>query len=490
MRDNRATYLNQRDRTLLGHLGENRDSMIGKRGVLRTGFGVVIGLLILSTITCIRIQESFSARTVAIHHRYVQQQNIITNLRGVLWDSGIDARDFFLNTRPDRAGNYASQVKKLRTNTEALFGELRKLRGIDPATKELEAKFEDMWSTLTSTTATGLEDSEEYRFVQEEIMPRRDAAGALLAQIEKANENSLTESEEEFASTRRAASQRLVIMLGFGLLLGTMVTRYSLKYSEILERQASSQLKEVSKAKLELERLSARLMEIQEEERTRLSRELHDEIVQTLAVLKIEITQAQAISATRLPEIRDHLARARDLAERTLRTVRNITLLLRPSLLDDLGLGPALQWQAEDFRRRTGVSCEFFEEGLQDNLPEAVKTCVYRVTQEALHNSEKHADATKVFVRVSQLPQQLTVEIQDDGIGFEQSQEATGKALATMHFGVLGMRERAASLGGKLIMESVIGGGTTVLLQLPLNNVPAGDLNNPGDLNRNVEARA
>ena len=451
--------------------------MIGKRGVLRTGFGVVIGLLILSTITAYRIQESFSARTVAIQRRFVQQQGIITNLRRVLWDSGIDARDFFLNTRPDREETYASQVKRLRTDTDALFGELRKVRGIDPSTKELEAKFEDMWSTLTSSTATGLDDSEEYRFVQEEIMPRRDAAGALLGHIEKANENSLTESEEEFASNRRAASQRLVVMLGFGLLLGTLVTLYSLKYSEILEQQASSQLKEVSKAKLELERLSARLMEIQEEERTRLSRELHDEIVQTLAVLKIEITQVQAISAGRLPEIRDHLSRARDLAERTLQTVRNITLLLRPSLLDDLGLGPALQWQAEEFRRRTSVPCEFSESGLQDDLPAAVKTCVYRVTQEALHNAEKHAAASKVCVRVAQLPQSLTVEIQDDGIGFVQSAESAEKALATMHFGVLGMRERAAGLGGKLTMDSVLGGGTTVLLQLPLNPVASGDPN-------------
>ncbi len=449
--------------------------MIGKRRVLRTGFGIVISLLILSTISAYRIQESFSARTVAIHHRYVQQQEIITNLRRVLWVAGIDARDFFLNTKTDRADSYLTQLKGLRRDTDALFADLKKLRGPDRAARELEAKFDDMWLTLTSSAATGLADSEEYSFVQEEIVPRNNAAGALLLHLEEANEHSLTESEEEFASTRHAAARGLLTLLGFGLLIGILVTRYSLKYSENLEQQASSQLKEVSQAKLDLERLSARLMEIQEEERTRLSRELHDEIVQTLAVLKIEITQAQNIPATRLPEIREHLARARDLAERTLRTVRNITLLLRPSLLDDLGLGPALQWQGEDFRRRTGVTCEVVEIGLQDDLPDAVKTCVYRVTQEALHNCEKHASASKVCVRVEQTAGMLTVEVEDDGVGFQQTPDAAGRSLATLHFGVLGMRERASSLGGRLTMESAPGKGTTVLLEIPLTEIPAQD---------------
>ncbi len=459
--------------------------MIGKRNVLRTGFGVVIGLLILSTITAYRIQESFSARTVAIHHRYVQQQDIIANLRRVLWVSDIDARDFFLNVSPNRAENYMDQLQRLKRDTAALFSELRKLRGVDRTSKELEAKFDDMWSTLTSSAATGLQDSEEYTFVQEQIVPRRDAAGALLGQVEKANTHTLTESEEEFASTRHAAAQRLFILLGLGLLVGIVVTRFSLKYSENLERQAASQLKEVSKAKLDLERLSARLMEIQEEERTRLSHELHDEIVQTLAVLKIEITQAQAISANRIPEIREQLARACSLAERTLKTVRNITLLLRPSLLDDLGLGPALQWQAEDFRRRTGVSCEFTELGLQDDLPDAVKTCVYRVTQEAMHNCEKHAHASKICVRVVQTAERLTAEVKDDGVGFERSAEPRSQALETMHFGVLGMRERAASLGGKLTMESAPGSGTTVMLELPLKGGSTSDY----IVGKTVEAR-
>ena len=457
-----------RSYALFAEVSENRSMMIGKRRVLRTGFGVVIGVLILSTISAYRIQESFSERTVAIHRRYVSQEAAVTGLRRVLWVAGVAARDFFLNTKTDRAEVYLDRLKELRKETEPLFAELKRLRGTDRITRELEVKFDDMWMTLMSSVTTGLSDSEEYSFVQQEIEPRNNAAGASLMQLEEANEHTLTESEEEFASTRRAASQRLLILLGAGLLIGIIVTRYSLNYSENLERQSSSQLKEVSQAKLDLERLSARLMEIQEEERTRLSRELHDEIVQTLAVLKIEITQAQNIAATKLPEIRDHLARARDLAERTLKTVRNITLLLRPSLLDDLGLGPALQWQGEDFRRRTGLACELTETGLQDDLPDAVKTCVYRVTQEALHNCEKHAAATKVCVRVVQTARQLTVEVEDNGMGFQQTSESARQNLATLHFGVLGMRERAAGLGGKLTMDSAPGKGTTVLLEIPL----------------------
>ena len=485
MRDTRQGIGSQprRNYALFAELSENRSIMIGKRRVLRTGFGVVIGLLILSTISAYRIQESFSESTVAIHHRSVRQADIITGLRRVLWVAGIAARDFFLNTKTDRAEVYLDHLKNLRKETEPLFADLKRLRGADRLTRELEAKFDDMWITLTSSVATGLSDSEEYSFVQEEIVPRNNAAGALLMHLEEANEHSLTESEEEFASTRRAASRHLLILLGAGLLIGIVVTRYSLKYSENLERQASSQLKQVSQSKLDLERLSARLMEIQEEERMRLSRELHDEIVQTLAVLKIEITQAQNIPANWLPEIREHLALARDLAERTLKTVRNITLLLRPSLLDDLGLGPALQWQGEDFRRRTGVVCELTETGLQDDLPDAVKTCVYRVTQEALHNCEKHAGATKVCVRVVQTARQLTVEVEDNGIGFQQTSDAARQNLTTLHFGVLGMRERAASLGGKLTMDSAPGKGTTVLLEIPLAQTMA-------DISTAVEAKA
>src|SRR5919201_2042705 len=113
------------------------------------------------------------------------------------------------------------------------------------------------------------------------------------------------------------------------------------------------------------------------------------------------------------------MARARLQSERIVQTIRNISVMLRPAMLDDLGLVPALQFQLEDFLRRSGIACEFVEEGVADQLPDSVKTCVYRVVQEALHNCEKHSGAKKVRVTVRQLPECLVTEIEDDGRGFE-----------------------------------------------------------------------
>ena len=179
----------------------------------------------------------------------------------------------------------------------------------------------------------------------------------------------------------------------------------------------------MEQTKGELQQLSARLLEVEEEGRRRLSRELHDEIGQTLALLQIEISHAQAMLAAQPAAARERLQRARELAERTVQTVRNISVLLRPALLDDLGLVPALQFQLEDFLRRSGIACEFVEEGVADHLPDSVKTCVYRVVQEALHNCEKHSGARKVRVAVRQLPDCLVAEIEDDGRGFAVNQQ-------------------------------------------------------------------
>jgi len=146
-------------------------------------------------------------------------------------------------------------------------------------------------------------------------------------------------------------------------------------------------------------------------------------------------------------------------------TIRNITGLLRPTLLDDLGLVPALQFQLEDFLRRSGIQVDFVEDAVADQLPDSVKTCVYRVVQEALHNCEKHSGARRVRVTVRQLPECLVTEIEDDGRGFEPGvKRVTG-------LGLLGIRERAANAGGTLVIDSAPGRGARIALRIPLQAI-------------------
>lgn len=442
---------------------ENGDMAVSKRTALGTGFGVITGLLALSTVLAYHIQESFSERSVAIHRRYVYEQEVLTSLRRILYNAGISARDYLLNPAANKVELYHAQVDELRKASGPLLDKLRKSASNPKSVEELEKHIKQLWIALDATLNLGGDGLQSYNYVQQEIAPRRTAAGQILQELENANHSALTETEAEFSASRSAAAKSLMWLLASCVLGGMAIAWFSLRYSDHLEREAAARFDEILEAKLELERLSKRLMEIQEEERTRLSRELHDEIVQNVAVLKIEITQA--LGALESGRAKESLTRARELADRTVRTVRNISLLLRPSLLDDLGLGPALQWQTEDFERRTGVTCEYVEDNLPDGLPDPINTCVYRVTQEALRNCEKHSQATHVAVHVSRSAAGLMVEIRDDGVGFRNERRSPAS------LGVLGMRERAASLGGDLNIESFAGRGTTVRLWLPLGGI-------------------
>lgn len=440
---------------------------------LRIGFGVVLGVLVASTITAWRIQESLSQRSVEIHRKYLAQQDGLTRLRHTLWVGGVAARDLLLSQNPDRANHFFYTVKAQKEETEDVFVRLAGLGMPERTQRQIRDRYDEYWRELDRLRYTHPQiPPEKYSaFMQAEIEPRRSEVLKFLAGLEAATDASFYHSESDFAASRRRGAIALLGLLGLGLALATGVAFFSVRYSDRLEAQAEQQFDEVSRAKKELERLSARLMEVQEQERSRLARELHDEIVQNLAVLKIDITQAEALPDSRARDRSERLARAREVAERTMKTLRNIMTLLRPSMLDDLGLDAALQYLTEDFQRRSGVACMYSAQGIEQDLPDAVKTCVYRVTQEALHNCEKHAGATLVTVRVARVELSLTADVRDNGRGFKtragRGQEATG------HYGLLGMRERALSLGGTVTIDSVPGQGTLVRLTLPL--APSGE---------------
>jgi signal transduction histidine kinase len=244
--------------------------------------------------------------------------------------------------------------------------------------------------------------------------------------------------------------------VALGIAMATFSTRKILK----LEGRAHSQYKDVADARHQLENLSARLVQAQETERRSLARELHDEVGQSLSAVLVELRNlSSGISLQSEDQLTRHLETIKGLVENTVRTIRNMSLLLRPSMLDDLGLIPALRWQAREVSRQTAMDVAVTTDLASDDFPDEYKTCIYRVVQEALHNCSRHSNATAVRIQVVQQADRLSLSIRDNGRGFDVRHS---KGL-----GLLGIEERVAHLGGKCEIHSEPGSGTILAIELP-----------------------
>jgi len=206
-----------------------------------------------------------------------------------------------------------------------------------------------------------------------------------------------------------------------------------------------------------LQDLSRRLMEVQEQERRHFARELHDEVGQALTGLNLAL---EAVARLPTEQLRDGLANAQALAKETTAQVRELSLRLRPSMLDDLGLRPALLWHFNRYSTQTGVKVHFQVTGLDSRLPAEVETAAYRMLQEALTNVARHAGVGEVDVHVRHEGAELFLEVEDKGVGFDA-------AAVRGTSGLSGMYERATLLGGQLTIESQPGAGTRLIATLP-----------------------
>lgn len=210
--------------------------------------------------------------------------------------------------------------------------------------------------------------------------------------------------------------------------------------------------------------LIEKLLTAQEDERRRIARELHDEAGQALTalILNLEMTERAAPL-----EEAARLERLRAIAEHTLSELRTLIYELRPTILDDLGLGAAIRWLVKEVVEPAGITVELQLRGLEGRLPHAVETAVFRITQEAFNNMLKHAQASRARVAV-EVDQEVSITVEDNGRGFNPATvppSRTGRGL-----GLLGMRERAELLGGRLVVESTLGRGTRVHGVLPLRD--------------------
>jgi len=233
-----------------------------------------------------------------------------------------------------------------------------------------------------------------------------------------------------------------------------MQTEHSLRRSQEALRLSEERLRS----------LAAQLITVQEEERRRISRDLHDDVNQRLAMLAVELRSLEKRISTAPEFLRDGVRDAVEQLAALSDDVRSMAYRFHPSLLDDLGLSAALQHLVEDFSARTRIRNTFLYEDLEDPLPKDIASCLYRVTQECLGNVAKHAGASWVRVRVAGEQGLVELSVQDTGMGFDPHQ------ISPSHggLGLLNMRERVRLVNGVLEVDSSPGQGTTVFVRVPL----------------------
>jgi signal transduction histidine kinase len=212
----------------------------------------------------------------------------------------------------------------------------------------------------------------------------------------------------------------------------------------------------------ELQRLSAKLVSAQEEERRTIARELHDEIGQVLTVIKMELAHAQKhiTAGGGGPDLLDD---ARSITDRALHAVRDISHFLHPPLLDDLGLSAAVDWYVQSINKRHELRVEFTAENMAARLPSELEVALYRIVQEGLTNVLRHARAHRCIVELVRrdAERSVRVTVRDDGVGFDPS-APKGGARTSPGLGLVGIRERVAQLGGTLHLHSEPGRGTVL----------------------------
>lgn len=236
------------------------------------------------------------------------------------------------------------------------------------------------------------------------------------------------------------------------------------------EQYSCQLLAEALQLQKQLRHLSHQVLQAQEEERKRISRELHDEIAQVLMAITLHLAALKKEASPNSKDLKRKITRTQRLVEKSVSIVHQFAGQLRPPALDDLGLIPALHSYMKDFARQTGIPIRFtsFARGRTEQLDSAKRTVLYRVAQEALINVARHAQATLVKVSIQKLRDAIRMEIKDNGKSFQVQGVLTARR--NKGLGLLGMRERVEMVGGRFTVESSPGRGTTIRAEIPFAN--------------------
>jgi signal transduction histidine kinase len=437
------------------------------KAALLLGFGLTLGLWLLAGYDFTQRMAQVERESAAINARYTQAQELLSNVRPRVLLASVYVRDALLDPDPRTAGEYRRRLQRtLGSVDEALRQYVPVLHSADERERveRLRQEIEQFGAAMLAVLATDARrPTKEARILLGRLAPRRDLVIGVSEKVQALNRAAFIQQQASIADTYRV-NQRLVWKrLGFSLAASLGIAILAIFYVTRLEHRLQAQSLRDAQTARDLQRLSAQVLHAQEEERRTIARELHDEVGQALMAVKVELAIAQrrietaGITGGVLEEVQV-------LADGALQTIRDVSHLLHPAVLDDLGLPAAIDWYLQGFGRRHGIQVELHHQMSNQRLPGEIETNAYRVVQEALTNVAKHANATSCRVSLSRDDHELRITIEDDGKGFDAaSRRSTG-------LGVIGIRERIAQLGGHLAIDSFPGQGTKVQATIPTRN--------------------
>ena len=432
------------------------------------GLGFLLLVIGLSGVANIQETRRINEQILAAEDNYRQVEKLIEAIQSDISRVAVLRRDRLLDEDRSTA-EYSSQLTALRSKIEANLAQLRVLRlqqhgeGFERVETALRAYLNraaaEFQESPTAQTRSAL--------VQNGFESQNTTILAIAAELGKLNEANFEMRRQALNASVRFLQKDIGETILTALILGTVIAGASVFRISTLEGQSAQQQKATEQAERRLRHLSQQLVSSQEQERKALSRELHDEIGQLLTALRMELGNLERARAAANEEADPHLEQAKKLAESTLRTTRDIAMGLRPAMLDVLGLGPALEWQAREFTRRYRIPIQLEIEGDIKDVPDPHRTYLYRIVQEGLTNCARHAQAKNIRVSLEDANGQLTACVEDDGVGFDQH------GGVVQGLGLLGMAERVRELCGNISILSEPGKGTRIAVTLPLNQQTA-----------------
>jgi signal transduction histidine kinase len=435
--------------------------------VFSLALSLLLGLMLVPALTALRRSEQIYREIRSNQEQFQNSQRAFEALSQNVFTISITIREFLLDNSPEAGRTY---LARLSSSWEQVQNNIIRLRRTLPSGEtgvllRLERELDAYRSSIVSIfgwTPRQRAERGAY-FLREEQRPRRQSILAVAEELADLDSALYEQQQRRTAESESRFREDLLRSVWFALLAGVVVSAAGILRIRWLERRAHQQHQQAEQTGEEMRNLSVRLRHAQEEERRTISRELHDEVGQKLTAMRMELGALERLRTAGLSEFSVSLAQVKELAEHSLRMIRDIATGLRPSVLDDLGLGAAVQKQAREFSNRTGTPVSVTIEGEFMSLDDRQRTYVYRIVQEALTNCAKHARPQQINIRLFDRVEQIELTVEDDGIGFDR-----GK-IAHSGVGLVGIEERVRELGGVIGVQSAPKHGTIIRIAIPQN---------------------